>query len=109
MEINSYETLIAHKLQLETIMEGQKKEIQQEYEKLKEHTNPLVVLTQVLTGSFKDAKENKLVNLIQGAFFLYKEWKNVRFSDNKSIFEFITNALGIEVKLNKNKQEKAQG
>ena len=98
MKINNYQDLLMCKQQLGIEIENQKKSIYADIDFLKERTNPLVIATQALSGSFKDVKGNMVVNVIQAVIFLYKEWKNKGFSNEKSIPEFIMDTLGFEIK-----------
>ena len=84
------------------------------HDMLKEHlktlynkSNPLTIITQVITTSFKDVKENSWTKLINLGVYIFKGeiFKN-KIEDNKNILDIALDYISEKVK-NRNKSEKS--
>ncbi len=84
MEINKFEDIRFELFRLEAKIEQQEKSIQQKFHELFEQTHPLTIAAQVLTGSFKDVKNDRWVRVFNLVMYAYKQFAETKSegSDN---------------------------
>ena len=103
IDIRSYNDIKMEIIRLEIIMEQQQADIKVSMKRAYERSHPLTITAQLLTGSFKDVKNDnwvKIFNLIMYAYKKYVDAKE-RGVDNP-IIDTIVNIFGSVHNANEN-------
>lgn len=84
MEIKKFDDIRFELVRLEAKLDQQEKSIKQKFHDLFIQTHPLTIAAQVLTGSFKDIKNDRWVRVFNLVMYAYKQFTETKSegSDN---------------------------